>query len=107
MQPQVDDEFLKAIGLTGLSEEEKEKALDDILFTLNMNVANRVADSLSDEQMDELEKLTENDKMTDDELAAWLSKNVPNYSQLIEEEAQKMKDFSNGLVDQVMGEKAQ
>jgi len=90
MQPQVDDQFLVAMGLDGLSEEEKQESLAVILKTLDMNVAQRVSDQLTEEQLAQFDDLL--DKEDEEAITKWLSENVHNYQQIIEEEAQKMKD---------------
>lgn len=103
MQPQVDDQFLSAMGLDGLEGEAKQKALDDILYTLNMRVGERVSEILNEDQLDEFEKLS--DDADEAQLAQWLEQNVPTYKQIIEEEAQKMKDQTDEIDRMVFGGK--
>ncbi len=98
----VDDQFLAAMGLDGLEGQEKQKALRDILYTLNIRVGQRVAESLSEEQAAEFENLS-ND-VSAEEIGAWLQKNVPNYAQIVEEEAEAMRTEVQGAVKRVMGE---
>jgi hypothetical protein len=102
----VDDKFLAAMGLEGLQGEEKDEALEDILYTLNMNIGNRVVDMLSDEQAEEFELLSR-PSSDPQKLHEWLFKAIPNYAQIIEEETQKLRDETIGLVDEVMGSKEQ
>lgn len=100
LQPGVDDQFLVAMGLSGLQGEEKQEALDDILYTLNIRVGQRVADSLSEEQVAEFDKFTPG---TDNQVIAdWLKQNIPNYQQIVDEEATKMRDEAQASTDQVM-----
>jgi hypothetical protein len=98
---QVDDQFLSAMGLNGLNEEQKQQALDSILYTLNMNVAKRAAELLNEEQLKEFDGLTDGDG-NEQELAQWLEKNIPNYQQIVGEEAQKIKDQNDAIVNKVM-----
>lgn len=100
--PQVDDQFLAAMGLTGLEGEEKQKALEDILYTLNINVGKRVAEDLSEEQTDEFDHLTDGEDVDEQALADWLKTNVPNYEQLINEEAEKMRQQATDIAQRVM-----
>ena len=90
MQPQVDDQFLTAMGLGGLPDDQKEEALATILKTLDLSVSQRVSDQLTEEQLGQLDQLLETG--TEDQISQWLAQNVHNYQQIIEEEAQKMKD---------------
>lgn len=99
---QVDDQFLQAMGLDGLEGEEKAKALDDVLYTLNMRVGKRVAEILNEEQAAQFEKLS--DSVSNEEISKWLEDNVPNHAQIVEEEAQKMKNEVQATVNQVMGQ---
>lgn len=90
MQPQVDDQFLTAMGLDGLPEDQKEEMLATILKTLDMSVAQRVSDQLTEEQLGQFDQLL--DSATEEQISQWLAQNVHNYQQIIEEEAQKMKE---------------
>jgi len=95
---QVDDQFLQAMGLDGLEGEQKQKALDDILFILDARVADRVAAVITPEQAAEFDKFDDN--TADSEIAQWLDKNIPNRAQIIEEEAAKMRDEAQAIVKQ-------
>lgn len=98
-----DDQFLADMGLNNLSEEQKQKALDSILYVLNVNFARRVSELLNEEQLEEFDRLTDSeDNFNSPELAQWLEKNVPSYNQIIEEEIKKMKDENDKLVEKVM-----
>lgn len=98
----VDDQFLAAMGLTKLGEEEKKEALETILYTLNMRVGMRVSEQLSEEQLDQFEQLTSREP-DQEALSAWLGQNVPNYSQIIEEEAQTMRLENKENVERALG----
>lgn len=88
--PQIDDQFLAAMGLTGLNEEQKQTALSSIIETLNLNVGGRVLEILDEGQLTQLEQITSSG--SEEEVNQWLSQNVPNFSKIVEEEAQKMRD---------------
>ncbi len=102
MTPQLDDQFLSAMGLNNLSEDQKQESLGDVLYTLNMRVAERVVGSMDENQLKEFDALTEKDP-AEEELALWLKSNVPNYAALIEEEAQKMKQEHDDTMQKVSG----
>lgn len=99
-----DDQFLAAMGMGDLPPEAKEKALGDILYNLNARIGERLADQFSEAQLDEVNALADND---DDQaaLTEWLKKNVPNYGQILEEEAQKLRDETNSEVEAVLARK--
>lgn len=102
MNQQVDDQFLEAMGLSGLQGEAKEKALNDILYTININVGNRVADILTDEQLEDFERLSR-PGADPEKLVLWLRHAIPDYQQMVEEEIKKLRDDTLSLVDKVMG----
>jgi hypothetical protein len=86
-----DDKLLAAMGLNpqSLSADKKLEVLGDIIYTLNMRVAERLVAQLEEDQADELEALMDEDKQA--EIKDWLKTNVPNYQQMIEDEAQSMR----------------
>lgn len=101
-QTAVDNQFLAAMGLDGLEGEEKQAALDGILYTLNIRIGERVAEQLTEEQTENFDQLS--DDASPEELANWLKANAPNYQQLAEEEAKAMRKQVLGSVARAMGE---
>ena len=99
----VEDQFLKAMGLPDMDQERKQKLLGKILRVLDFNVLQRLAKDLNDQQMEELTNLLEPEELDEDKIQAWFKQNVPNYSQIIEDEAQKMKQQQDDILDKVMG----
>ncbi|HET9721671.1 MAG TPA: DUF5663 domain-containing protein [Candidatus Saccharimonadales bacterium] len=99
MQPE--DRLLAAMGLKGLESDEKAAALQDILFTLNTRVGRRMIEGFSPEQAEEFERLSR--PGTDvEKLMYWISLNVPNHQQMIEEETRKMRDDATNFADEMM-----
>ena len=89
MAIKLDHNLLAELGLGGLPEEEKRALLSHIYETLEMRVGMRLADQMSNEQLDEFEKYFE---AKDDAGAfSWLETNFPNYKQIVEEEYNKLK----------------
>ena len=85
----LDDQFLKDVGLGALPSAEKNKMLKDIYETLEMRVGMKLADQMSDEQLEEFEEHI-NQK---DEAGAlkWLETNFPNYKQTVSDELTKLR----------------
>ena len=100
----IDEQFLVAFGLSDLPDESKDKALDDMLYNLNMLVGRRIANQLSEEQLDEFDKLMSGE-FTKEQVEKWILKNVPNYTQILEEEANKLREGNMSTVDRVMAKK--
>ena len=91
-QPQmlrIDDAMLTDLGLGDLPEEERKKLLQQIYETLELRVGMRLAENMSDEQLDEFESYID----SSDEAGAqkWLETNFPDYKKVVAEELEKLK----------------
>lgn len=73
---QLDDNFLKDLGLENLPDEQKKAFLQHIYEELELRVGTRLAEGLSDAQLAEFEALIERDA---DKVGTWLQQNVPDY----------------------------
>lgn len=85
----LDDNFLKEIGLGDLPPEEKKKMLAHVYETLEMRVGTKLADKMSDAQLQEFESLMN----ANDEAGAlkWLEANIPNYKDVVAAELGTLK----------------
>lgn len=99
MQPE--DELLEAMGLSGLSGDAKTKTLENILYTLNMRLGKRLSETLEEDKLDDFNNLLSRDA-DQEELSRWFSANVPNYTQLIEEEAKQMIAEKDEILQKVI-----
>lgn len=73
---QLDDKFLEDIGLKDLPEDEKKAFLEHIYQELELRVGTKLSDGLSDEQLDEFEKIIDHNSLAIDN---WLAENQPDY----------------------------
>ena len=78
----LDDEFLDRCGLSKLPVAARRPFLQLVYDTLEERVGVRVADQMSDTQLDEFEELI--DGGDEDEAQAWLDANLPGYRALID-----------------------
>jgi hypothetical protein len=85
----IDASLLQEIGLGTLPDAEKNSLLRHIYETLEMRVGIRLADQMSNEQLDEFERYFE----AKDDAGAfkWLETNFPNYKDIVQEEFDKLK----------------
>lgn len=85
----IDDNLLQELGLGALPAEEKRSLLSHIYETLEMRVGMRLADQMTNEQLDEFETYFE----AKDDAGAfkWLETNFPNYKEIVNEEFEKLK----------------
>lgn len=75
---QLDNSFLEKVGLGLMPEEQKVEFLQHLHEQLQTRVGIQLADGLSNEQLDEFEKIIDGDK---DEIRHWVTVNEPNYLQ--------------------------
>ena len=85
----IDNTLLQDIGLGDLPEVEKNGLLKHVYETLEMRVGMRLADQMTNEQLDEFERYFE----AKDDAGAfkWLETNFPNYKDIVAEEFDKLK----------------
>lgn len=85
----IDNSLLDELGLGSLPAEEKAGLLKHIYETLEMRVGMRLADQMSNEQLDEFERFFN----AQDDAGAfhWLETNFPNYKLIVADEYNKLK----------------
>ena len=85
----LDDNLLQELGLGTLPPAEKKRMLAHIYETLEMRVGMRLAEQMTNEQLDEFERFID----ANDEAGAlkWLETNFPNYKNVVAEELEKLK----------------
>lgn len=85
----IDNSLLQELGLGSLPDAEKNSLLKHIYETLEMRVGIRLADQMTNQQLDEFEQYFE----AKDDAGAfkWLETNFPNYKDIVQEEFDKLK----------------
>lgn len=85
----IDNSLLQDLGLGTLPDAEKNSLLKHIYETLEMRVGIRLADQMTNQQLDEFEQYFE----AKDDAGAfkWLEANFPNYKDIVQEEFDKLK----------------
>lgn len=96
----LDDAFLHELGLGSLPAVEKNRMLNHIYETLQMRVGMKLAEQMSNEQLDEFEAYIERN----DEAGAlkWLESNFPNYKQVVADELEALKVEITQAAPQIM-----
>jgi hypothetical protein len=86
---QLDDNLLQELGLGSLPPAEKNKMLAHIYETLELRVGMRLAEQMTDAQLDEFEGFIDRN----DEAGAlhWLETNFPDYKKVVADELEKLK----------------
>lgn len=85
----LDDNLLQELGLGSLPAAEKNKMLAHIYETLELRVGMKLAEQMTDAQLDEFEGFIDRN----DEAGAlkWLETNFPNYKQVVADELERLK----------------
>jgi hypothetical protein len=85
----IDNTLLQEVGLGTLADSEKNSFLKHIYETLEMRVGVRLADQMTNQQLDEFEQYFE----AKDDAGAfrWLETNFPNYKDIVQQEFDKLK----------------
>lgn len=74
---QLDDKFLADIGLGDLPADQKQAFLQHIYEELELRVGTKLSDGLSDQQLEEFEKIIDRDQAV---IEAWLAAHVQDYA---------------------------
>ncbi len=85
----LDNAFLEELGLGALPPVEKNKMLAHIYETLEMRVGMKLAEQMSNEQLDEFESYI--NKQDEAGALKWLETNFPNYKAVVADELEKLK----------------
>jgi hypothetical protein len=98
----LDDKFLTDLGLGTLPAVEKNKMLAHIYETLEMRVGMRLAEKMSNEQLDEFEAFINSNNESG--ALKWLETNFPNYKQVVAEELEKLKSEIKKAAPQIIAQ---
>ncbi len=97
---QLDDNLLQELGLGGLPSAEKNKMLAHIYETLELRVGMKLAEQMSDAQLDEFESFI--DRNDEAGVLKWLETNFPDYKQVVADELEKLKAEINQQAPAIM-----
>ena len=90
----LDEQYLKDLGIMDLPEDKRQSIVEGIAKQIQDRVSLRMAEVLSDEQLDELADLGEREEEGREEAQVkWLEQNVPDYKGMVE-----------GVLEEVKGE---
>ena len=96
----LDNAFLEELGLGTLPPVEKNKMLAHIYETLEMRVGMKLAEQMSNEQLDEFEGFI--DKNDEPGALKWLETNFPDYKKVVAEELDKLKSEIKQTATQIL-----
>src|SRR5882724_11770535 len=97
---QLDDNLLRELGLGELPAAEKNKMLAHIYETLELRVGMKLAEQMTDDQLDEFEGFI--DRNDEPGALKWLETNFPDYKQVVADELDKLKAEIREQAPQIM-----
>ncbi len=100
MALKLDNSLLEELGLGSLPDDEKTKLRQHIYETLEMRVGMRLADQMTNEQLDEFEKYV--NAQDDTGAFKWLETNFPNYKDVVNDEFEKLKAEVGQVAPQIL-----
>lgn len=101
----LDNNFLEELGLGALPEQDKSAMLNHIYETLEMRVGMKLAEQMTNEQLDEFEGFI--DRNDEPGALKWLETNFPNYKQVVADELEKLKAEVKASAPQILAASAQ
>ncbi|EDK72808.1 hypothetical protein TM7_0040 [candidate division TM7 genomosp. GTL1] len=96
---QFDDNFLQSVGLASMPDNQKEPFLQHIYQELQIRVGTHLSEGMSDEKLDEFQKLHTADSL---EALRWLDAHRPNYKQVVAAELASL--LIAGVICRVKGD---
>lgn len=96
----LDNNLLEELGLGSLPAEEKNKMLAHIYETLELRVGMKLAQRMSDGQLDEFEGFI--DKNDEAGALKWLETNFPDYKKVVADELEKLKGEIKQTAPQIL-----
>jgi hypothetical protein len=96
----IDDSLLEELGLSTLPQQEKSSLLKHIYETLEMRVGMRLAEQMTNAQLDEFERFF--NAQDDAGAFRWLESNFPNYKDIVADEYGKLKQEVGQTVPQIL-----
>ncbi|MCA9333372.1 hypothetical protein KDA00_05880 [Candidatus Saccharibacteria bacterium] len=96
----LDDNLLRELGLGDLPAQEKNTMLRHIYETLEMRVGMKLAEQMTNEQLDEFEGYI--DKNDEAGALKWLETNFPNYKDVVASELESLKNEIKSSASQIL-----
>ncbi|MDB5163405.1 MAG: hypothetical protein JWS12_22 [Candidatus Saccharibacteria bacterium] len=96
----LDNTLLEELGLGSLPADEKNKMLAHIYETLEMRVGMKLAEQMTNEQLDEFESFI--DKNDEAGALKWLETNFPNYKQVVADQLELLKSEVKQAAPQIV-----
>lgn len=99
----LDNDLLAELGLGGLPEDQKQAMLQHIYDTLELRVGTRLANQMTDQQLDEFERFIDvNGDANQAQALQWLEANLPHYKDVVNQVFEELKAEIKQMAPQIM-----
>ena len=99
----LDNNLLDELGLGGLPADQKQTMLQHIYDTLELRVGTRLANQMTDQQLDEFERFIDTGGDANQAQALqWLETNLPNYKEVVNQVFEELKAEIKQMAPQIM-----
>ena len=88
----LDEQYLRDLGIADMPEEARRPLVEKLEQQIQDRISLRMAEDLSDEQLEELANITESAGDDQGKVVEWLEQNAPNYKEIIEETLKEVKE---------------
>lgn len=103
----LDNNLLQELGLGTLPDEQKRSMLQHIYETLELRVGTRLANQMTDQQLEEFEKFIDAGGDNNQAQALqWLETNLPNYKQVVNDVFEELKTEIKQMAPQILASTA-
>jgi len=96
----IKENIIKDLGLESLSEEEREVRLSQVGLLIYQNVLMRIMETMSDENIDEFEKLLDKNAGPS-EVFTFLKNKVEDFEKIVSAESEKFRIHTNTIMDKI------
>ncbi|HEY4161292.1 MAG TPA: DUF5663 domain-containing protein [Candidatus Saccharimonadales bacterium] len=99
----LDNNLLDELGLGGLPADQKQAMLQHIYDTLELRVGTRLANQMTDQQLDEFERFIDaGGDANQAQALQWLESNLPNYKDVVNQVFEELKGEVRQMAPQIM-----
>ena len=103
----LDNDLLAELGLGDLPEDQKQSMLQHIYDTLELRVGTRLANQMTDQQLDEFERFIDvNGDANQAQALQWLETNLPHYKDVVNQVFEELKAEIKQMAPQIMAASA-
>jgi len=103
----LDNTLLEELGLGSLPADQKQAMLQHIYDTLELRVGTRLANQMTDQQLDEFERFIDaGGDANQAQALQWLETNLPNYKEVVNQVFEELKAEIKQMAPQIMASSA-